>query len=111
MTKDPFKKFQLKKPCGNCPFTIDNKNAIKLKKGRRESIINDLKHGITTEFICHKTIETDRALCAGAIAVCKKNGFNMPAEDFAIRVGLIEEDHYLEVEGQDNFDIVFNKVE
>lgn len=64
----------------------------------------------TTEFVCHKTIDNDKSLCAGAITVCKKNGFNMPAEDFAIRLGLIDENHYADVEGQENFDVIFENL-
>jgi len=98
-------KFALKKPCKNCPFTTDKARSIMLRKGRREQIIGDLMSQKHTEFVCHKTLEKTRSLCAGAVAVCRDKGRDMFAESIAVRLGLIGPDHYAEAAGFDNFEL------
>ena len=90
-------KFSVKKPCKNCPFTSNKSESIRLRKGRREQIIRDLKSQVHTEFVCHKTLDrkqSERALCAGAVAVCRHEKKPMYAEEIAIRLGVIPLNHY-----------------
>lgn len=46
--------FDLKRPCGNCPFK--RVGAIDLAPGRIEQIVGDLLADDHSWFICHKTI-------------------------------------------------------
>jgi len=98
-------KFALKKPCKNCPFTTDKASSILLIKGRREQIIGDLMTQKHTEFVCHKTLKTTKSLCAGAVAVCRDKGREMFAASLAVRLGLIEPDHYAGATGVVNFEL------
>lgn len=98
-------KFALKKPCKNCPFTTDKASSILLIKGRREQIIGDLMTQKHTEFVCHKTLKTTKSLCAGAVAVCRDKGREMFAASLAVRLGLIDLDHYAGATGVDNFEL------
>jgi len=86
--------FNLKKPCKNCPFTADKANSIMLSKGRRESIINGLLKGGDMSFVCHKTLDSDKQVCAGAVAVCRKQGGDMTIAQIAERMGHIARNHY-----------------
>ena len=70
-----------------------------LNKGRRERIINDLVTGKEQTFICHKTIygedsESGRAVCAGAIAVCKQRVKTPTIIQIAERMGVIDSHWY-----------------
>lgn len=83
-------KFDLKKPCENCPFL--KTGAIELRPGRLDGII----HEITTQdarFLCHKTVHNGKTggewdddsgeyqpsgqeqFCAGALIYLMKAGW------------------------------------
>ena len=60
-----------KRPCSNCPFRCDD-DAIELRPGRLEGIIAGLLRNDMSTFVCHKTLDTQRMTCAGAVAVMAK---------------------------------------
>lgn len=62
-----------KRPCSNCPFRCDGAG-IELQPGRLESIVADLLSNDHNTFVCHKTLETERMTCAGALGVMSKLG-------------------------------------
>lgn len=62
-----------KRPCSNCPFRSDGAG-IELRPGRLESIVSNLLADDTQTFVCHKTLDTERKTCAGAVAVMSKLG-------------------------------------
>jgi len=75
-----------KRPCSNCPFRCDD-DAIELRPGRLESIIANLLQNDMRTFVCHKTLDTQRMTCAGAVAVMAKLG-RLPV---IARLGLVHE--------------------
>lgn len=102
--------FSLKVPCGNCPFRNDG-DAIALRPGRREEIIKSLLLSQHASFPCHKTVYAGKTqydddgkviipasakVCAGAVSVVKKFGFDIPIIQVAERLGAIGENHYEE---------------
>lgn len=60
-----------KRPCSNCPFRCDGA-AIELRPGRIEGIIKGLLADDFLTFTCHKTLDSERMTCAGAVAVMAK---------------------------------------
>jgi len=89
--------FSLKKPCAECPFAKDE--AIQLRSGRRESIMQDLASQRAGTFHCHKTLDADkqdRKHCAGAMSLSMKLGFQPQTLKIAHRLGFIAADHYTE---------------
>lgn len=61
-------KFDLKKPCKDCPFIKGTK--MILRKGRMEEIAESTKHDLNI-FPCHKTTDgkrEDYQACMGALA-------------------------------------------
>ncbi len=75
-----------KRPCSNCPFRCDD-DAIELRPGRLEGIIAGLLRNDMSTFVCHKTLDTQRMTCAGAVAVMAKLGC-LPV---IARLGLVHE--------------------
>lgn len=70
--------YRVKKPCSNCPFRLEE--AIELREGRLEGIINSLLRDDHSTFHCHKTLGYSgkkpavKAMCAGAAAYLMKRG-------------------------------------
>lgn len=62
-----------KRPCSNCPFRNDGAG-IDLEPGRIEGIVEDLLADDQATFVCHKTLDTGRMPCAGAVALMSKLG-------------------------------------
>jgi len=62
-----------KRPCANCPFRSDGAG-ISLRPGRIEGIVSGLIADDQQTFVCHKTLDTERMTCAGAVAVMSKLG-------------------------------------
>ena len=62
-----------KRPCGNCPFRNDGEG-IALAPGRVEGIVSDLLANDQSTFVCHKTLDTERMTCAGAVGLMSKFG-------------------------------------
>lgn len=71
-------KFDLKKPCKDCPFVVGSSTNITLAEGR----IKEIVHSITDEdssFPCHKTLGYDgkkvpKQHCAGATIFLERIG-------------------------------------
>lgn len=78
-----------KRPCSNCPFRCDGA-AIELQPGRLEGIVKDLLADDMQTFVCHKTLGSHRATCAGAVAVMAKLGRIPVIARLALRVGVID---------------------
>ena len=62
-----------KRPCSNCPFRADA-GAIELRPGRLEGIVADLLQDDQQTFVCHKTLDSQRMTCAGAVGVMSRLG-------------------------------------
>jgi len=60
-----------KRPCSNCPFRHDGAG-IELQPGRLEGIVSVLLADDQQTFVCHKTLDTERMTCAGAVALMSK---------------------------------------
>ena len=75
-----------RRPCSNCPFRADA-GAIELRPGRLEGIVTDLLQDDQQTFVCHKTLDSQRMTCAGAVAVMAKLG-RLPV---IARLGLVHE--------------------
>lgn len=74
-------KYDLKKPCDNCPFRR-GKKAIKLTEGRLYELTDLMLNPGGGEFVCHKTTVNDdgervgginEQHCAGALIFAYKN--------------------------------------
>lgn len=77
-----------KRPCSNCPFRHDGAG-IQLRPGRLEGIVSDLLADDHQTFVCHKTLDTERMTCAGAIGVMSKLGRLPLIARFGLAVGVI----------------------
>lgn len=75
-----------KRPCSNCPFRCDE-GAIELRPGRLEGIVAGLLRDDHKTFVCHKTLDSQRMTCAGAVAAMAKLG-RLPV---IARLGLVHE--------------------
>lgn len=66
-------KFNITKPCKDCPFIKGSSTNLTLAEGRIEGIIDDLRKGAS--FVCHKTLKkpsNEQAHCAGAMIFLEK---------------------------------------
>ena len=83
-------KFDLHKPCANCPFRTDCPPAW-LGHERASDIAQAVAEGST--FQCHKTLEDAPQMCAGALLVSRRDqaGFS-GAISLACAVGWLEPD-------------------
>lgn len=79
-----------KRPCSNCPFRCDD-DAIELSHGRLEGIVTGLLRNDMSTFVCHKTLDTQRMTCAGAVAVMAKLGRLPVIARFGLVCGVITE--------------------
>lgn len=77
-----------KRPCSNCPFRRDGAG-IALRQGRLEGIVSDLLADDRETFVCHKTLDTTRMTCAGAIALVSKMGRMPLIARLGLAVGVI----------------------
>lgn len=88
-------KFDMTKPCVNCPFRKGEK-AVRLRPGRVEEIINS--EGI---FGCHKTVDysdddgdgrnhEDTQGCVGFMVFMDKQRRTNQAQQIGIRLGIID---------------------
>lgn len=62
-----------KRPCSNCPFRNDGAG-VELREGRLQNIVKGLLADDTRTFVCHKTLDSERMTCAGAVGVLSKAG-------------------------------------
>lgn len=70
-------KFDLRSPCGQCPFR--GEHAFSLRAGRFEEIVEGLKDDKAC-FVCHKTLgkrDAEQA-CIGALAYMHRQGGYIP---------------------------------
>lgn len=82
-------RFNLKRPCKDCPFRKDVN--LHLARGR----LREITHAVIEDnktFACHKTIQgrkrEERELCAGAAIMVKKTGAANAMLQIAERFGL-----------------------
>lgn len=63
----------VKRPCSNCPFRRDGAG-VELSPGRLEGIVAGLLRDDHQTFVCHKTLDSQRMTCAGAVGLMSKLG-------------------------------------
>lgn len=88
-------KFDLKKPCKDCPFIKGSSTNVTLEEGRLSSIVEDIQYR-DSSFVCHKTLGYDGKTvpeqhCAGALIYLERIGrYGRPnqAMRFGERFGL-----------------------
>ncbi|GKU79324.1 hypothetical protein L3i20_v237210 [Paenibacillus sp. L3-i20] len=84
-------RFNLKKPCKDCPFLQGSSTNKTLVKGRLEGIVSDLMDGMT--FTCHKTLNLkslDQEHCAGALQYLEREERPNQMMRIAERIGLYD---------------------
>lgn len=81
----------LKRPCANCPFRNDSA-AIELRPGRLTSIVDGLCRDDQQTFVCHKTLDSERMTCAGAVAFMFKDGHLPVIARMGLSLGVISMD-------------------
>ena len=87
-------KYNLTKPCGNCPFRSDR--PFDLKPGRIEEIVNGLFNDVP--FSCHKTTTSkgvsnnhkDAEHCAGALIFLEKHDYAHQMMRIMERIGMYD---------------------
>lgn len=81
-------KFDLKKPCDNCPFR--RAGGVRLTRDRVVEIAQPLlEEGGGHTFACHKTLDQpEHRHCAGALLFSAKHGVLTQAGQIASRLGL-----------------------
>lgn len=77
-----------KRPCSNCPFRHDGAG-IELRPGRLEGIVSELFSDDRHIFVCHKTLDTERMTCAGAVGAMSKLGRLPVVARLGLAVGAI----------------------
>lgn len=66
-------KFNLRKPCKDCPFIPGSSTNTTLDEGRLDDIVEDLRNDYS--FTCHKTLDLpdrEQQHCAGALIFLEK---------------------------------------
>lgn len=84
-------KFDLKKPCKDCPFIKGSSTNISLAEGRIPGIVQDLRQD--KSFTCHKTLEAprhDQQHCAGALIYLEREQRPNQMMRIAERLGLYD---------------------
>ncbi|MEC0225926.1 hypothetical protein [Paenibacillus alba] len=84
-------RFNLRRPCKDCPFIQGSRTNTTLAEGRIESIVSDLMDGMT--FACHKTIEfksSEQEHCAGALQYLEREERPNQLMRIAERIGLYD---------------------
>lgn len=79
-----------KRPCSNCPFRKDGVG-IELRPGQLEGIVSGLLADDRQTFVCHKTLQTGRMTCAGAVGLMSKLGRLPMIARLGLAVGVITE--------------------
>jgi len=98
-------KYDLKKPCPECPFREEGGNPVRLRLGRVIEIHNTVANWHGGSFPCHKTVTYDddgthvrnenEQHCAGAIAYALKVGEVPQGTSFGLHmVGGSEREDY-----------------
>lgn len=83
-------KFDMKKPCKDCPFVVGSATNETLAEGRIESIVDDLRNDMS--FTCHKTLYTEKKVeeqhCGGALIFLERENRPNQIMRMAERIGL-----------------------
>lgn len=82
-------KFNLKKPCKDCPFVKGSSTNTTLAEGRLDGIVHDILHDAS--FVCHKTLEkewNEQEHCAGALIYLERQKRPNQIMRIAERIGL-----------------------
>lgn len=61
-------KFNMTKPCKDCPFIVGSSTNTTLAEGRLDEIVEDIRNDMS--FTCHKTLDkpsSEQEHCAGAL--------------------------------------------
>lgn len=82
--------FDIKKPCGGCPFLKENN--LRLSKKKKQKFVNDI---VKKEyaFVCHRSTKDYSGKsgkenhCAGALIIMEKNQINTRVLRIAIALG------------------------
>lgn len=81
-------KFDMKKPCKECPFIKGSATNITLREGRLDGIVNEISNGST--FTCHKTLDkksSEQQHCAGAMIYLERDNNPNQMMRIAERIG------------------------
>jgi hypothetical protein len=84
-------KFNLKKPCKDCPFIQGSTTNVTLAEGRLKEIAGSLMQGMS--FTCHKTLELESSRqehCAGALQYLEREEKPNQIMRIAERIGLYD---------------------
>ncbi|MFS0883264.1 hypothetical protein [Metabacillus niabensis] len=84
-------RFDLKKPCKDCPFIKGSSTNVTLSEGRIEGIVKDLRNDMS--FTCHKTLDKpklEQQHCAGAMIFLEKEDRPNQIMRIAERIGLYD---------------------
>lgn len=84
-------KFDLKKPCAECPFIKGSATNTTLAEGRLDGIVDDIRDGAT--FTCHKTLEKpsrEQQHCGGALIFLEREENPNQMMRIAERMGLYD---------------------
>lgn len=85
-------KFDLKKPCKDCPFIKGSSTNRTLSKERLDGIVDDISNNDMT-FTCHKTLnlpEREQQHCAGALIYLEREDNPNQMMRIAERLGLYD---------------------
>lgn len=83
-----YMKFELKKPCKDCPFIKGSRTNVTLPESRKEEIINAIRDDMT--FTCHKTLDLpkqDQQHCGGAMIFLERENRPNQMMRIAERIG------------------------
>lgn len=81
-------KFDLKKPCKDCPFINGSSTNVTLAEGRLKGIVEDIRNDMS--FICHKTINKqcrEQQHCACAMIFLERENRPNQMMRIAERIG------------------------
>jgi hypothetical protein len=84
-------RFNMTKPCKDCPFRVGSSTNMTLAEGRIEEIVDDLRRDMS--FTCHKTLDMpnmEQEHCAGALIFLEKEDNPNQIMRFAERIGLYD---------------------
>lgn len=85
-------KFDLKKPCKDCPFIKGSSTNLTLSEERLDDIVNDISNNDMT-FTCHKTLDlakSEQQHCAGALIFLEREDNPNQMMRIAERLGLYD---------------------
>ncbi|WP_144472957.1 hypothetical protein [Bacillus pumilus] len=84
-------RFDIKKPCVDCPFLEDSRTFKTLSKNRLKGIIKDIRDD--SSFTCHKTLElpsAEQQHCGGALIFLEREESPNQIMRIAERIGLYD---------------------